>query len=164
MWRKRIIAVFASPLALLAAPATAQTATAQFNVQITITEECQINSADNLNFGSTGVLDAAVDGTSTIRIQCTNGTTYSIGIDEGAGSGATIGTRLLTGSGTATVQYALYRNAGRTQLWGDTIGTDTVGSTGTGAEQSFPVYARVPAQSTPAPDTYNDTVTVTVTY
>jgi spore coat protein U-like protein len=51
-----------------------------------------------------------------------------------------------------------------TSNWGQTVGTDTVSSTGTGAVQSFTVYGQVPAQSTPAPGAYSDTITVTVTY
>jgi spore coat protein U-like protein len=49
-------------------------------------------------------------------------------------------------------------------VWGITIGTDTVSATGNGAAQTHTVYGRVPAQTTPAPATYSDTVTVTVTY
>jgi len=49
-------------------------------------------------------------------------------------------------------------------VWGNTIGTNTVASTGTGAAQSFTVYGRIPSQTTPAPATYTDTITVTVTY
>jgi spore coat protein U-like protein len=67
-------------------------------------------------------------------------------------------------SGGATVNYTLYSDSGRTTVWGTTIGTNTVAATGSGAAQSYTVYGRIPAQTTPAPGTYNDTVTVTVTY
>ena len=40
----------------------------------------------------------------------------------------------------------------------------TLGGTGTAATQSIPVYGRVPAQATPPPGTYSDTVVATVTY
>jgi len=39
-----------------------------------------------------------------------------------------------------------------------------VANTGTGSSQSFTVYGRIPTQTTPSPDTYTDTITVTVTY
>ena len=39
-----------------------------------------------------------------------------------------------------------------------------VGATGSGVSQSFTVYGRVPAQSTPAAGSYTDTIKVTVTY
>ena len=39
-------------------------------------------------------------------------------------------------SGAATVNYALYSNAGQTTNWGRTIGADTFAGTGNGAAQS----------------------------
>jgi spore coat protein U-like protein len=51
-----------------------------------------------------------------------------------------------------------------TQNWGQTIGTDTVAATGNGAAQPFTVFGQVPAQTTPSPGLYTDTITVTVTY
>ncbi|WP_409528142.1 spore coat protein U domain-containing protein [Rhizobium sp.] len=39
-----------------------------------------------------------------------------------------------------------------------------VTGTGTGSPQTLTVYGRVPAQNTPAPGTYSDTVVVTVSY
>ena len=96
-------------------------------------------------------------------MQCTNTTPYNIGLSAGTGSGSTVTTRKMT-SGGATINYSLYSNAGRTTNWGDTVGVDTVSSTGNGASQGFTVYGRVTAQTTPAPSTYTDTITVTVTY
>jgi spore coat protein U-like protein len=140
----------------------ALTATSNFTVQVAITATCIINSA-TLNFGSQGVLTANVDQTSTLQVQCTNTTTYNIGLDAGTGSGATVAVRKMT-SGGATVNYSLYSDAARTTVWGDTIGTNTVAATGNGAVQNYTIYGRIPPQTTPAPATYTDTITVTVTY
>ena len=120
-------------------------------------------SASTLNFGSQGVLTANVDQTSTIAVQCTNTTPYNIGLNAGTSSGATVTTRKMV-NGAATVSYSLFSDSGRTTNWGNTVGTDTVASTGTGASQNFTVFGRVPAQTTPAPNTYTDTITVTVTF
>lgn len=151
--------------ALAAGPVFAQTATTQFNVQITIAAECQISSAPApLNFGTSGVIDANVDATTTIDVQCTNGQSYNIGLNEGQGAGATVAARLMTGPAAATVTYSLYQDAARTTIWGDTIGTNTVAGTGTGSPVTHTVYGRVPPQPTPAAGTYNDVITVTVTY
>ncbi len=152
-------------LALLAfATATqAATTTATFNVQMTITSGCAINSASALNFGSSGLIAANIDQTSTIQVQCTNTTPYNIGLDAGAGTGATVAVRKMTNSGN-TIDYSLYSDSGHTTVWGNTVGTDTVSATGNGAAQNFTVYGRVPPQTTPAAAIYADTVTVTVTY
>jgi spore coat protein U-like protein len=161
--RRRGVSCVAIALAATNGSAQAATATTSFQVQLTIEAQCLINSASTLSFGTQGVLSANVDQTSTIQVQCTDTTPYTIGLDAGSGAGATVATRKLSGGGSS-INYSLYTNAGRTSVWGTTIGSDTVASTGTGAAQSFTVYGRVPAQTTPAPATYTDTITVTVTY
>lgn len=161
MWRKT--AACLAILALFGDEACATTTTTPMVVQMTITASCTISSASTLNFGSSGVIAANVDQTSTVQVQCTNTTPYNIGLDAGTGSGATVAARKMT-NGAATITYSLYSDSGRTTVWGNTIGTNTVSATGSGAAQSFTVYGRVPAQSTPAPAIYTDTVTVTVTY
>jgi spore coat protein U-like protein len=152
--------------ALLLASASsprAATSTATMTVQMTITATCTVNSATTLNFGTQGVLSTNVDQTSTIQVTCTNTTPYNIGLDAGAGTGATVATRKMT-SGANTVNYTLYSNSTRTTVWGNTVGTDTAAATGNGSAQSYTVYGRVPPQAAPAPGTYTDTITVTVTY
>ena len=150
-------------LIVLECAAFAATATTTMTVQVTITASCTINSAATLNFGTQGVLATNVDQTSTLQVTCTNTTPYNIGLDAGTGSGATVATRKLT-SGGNTVNYTLYSNSGRTTVWGNTVSTDTVAGTGNGTGQSYTVYGRIPAQTTPAPGAYTDTITVTVTY
>ncbi|AUG53830.1 Csu type fimbrial protein [Thalassospira marina] len=144
--------------------ARAQTSTAQFNVQITITAECQVDSAEDMDFASFGVLDSNVQSSSSVSVQCTNDTAYNVGLSPGLGVGATVAGRLMTGPGGQTVSYQLYQDAGRTQVWGNTVGADTVASVGTGDVQSYTVYGQVPAQLTPSAGVYADVVTVTVTY
>ncbi len=141
----------------------AATATTTFSVSVTLAATCTINSASALNFGNQGILATNVDQTSTVQVTCTNTTPYNIGLDAGAGAGASVATRKLT-SGGATVNYSLYSDSGRATVWGNTVGTDTVTGTGNGTGQNYTVYGRIPTQTTPAPGTYTDTITVTVTY
>jgi spore coat protein U-like protein len=58
----------------------------------------------------------------------------------------------------------LYRDAGRTNLWGDDDGVDTLGGTGTGAPVEIDVFGRVPMQQTAPAGDYADTIIVTVTW
>jgi spore coat protein U-like protein len=161
--RKSVIACVSVGLALVAGSADAATTTSTFTVDVTIQAQCLINSASNLSFGTQGVLIANVDQTSTIVVQCTDTTTYDIGLDKGTGTGASVATRKLT-NGSTTINYSLYTNVGRSTVWGNTVSTDTVSATGNGAAQSYTVYGRIPAQTTPAPNAYSDTITITVTY
>jgi len=160
---KSAIPCLAVGLALTTSAAYPASTTSTFQVQATIQAQCLINSTSTLDFGTQGVLSANVDQTSTVAVQCTNTTPYNIGLNAGTGTGATVATRKLT-SGGATINYTLYCDSARSTVWGNTIGTDTVAATGTGASANFTVYGRIPAQSTPAPGTYTDTITVTVTY
>jgi spore coat protein U-like protein len=140
--------VAASVIDLAGERADAATTTASFTVTITLNASCTIVSTATLNFGSHGVLTANVDQTTTLQVQCT--TPYNIGLDAGTGAN--------------TVNYSLYSDSGRTTVWGNTVGTNTVSATATGAAQSYTIYGRVPPQTTPAPGTYTDTITGTVTY
>jgi spore coat protein U-like protein len=130
---------------------------------MTIAASCGIVSAPTLTFTNPGALTANVDAQSTLVVQCTNTTPYNIGLDAGAGSGATVTTRKMT-SGGVTVSYSLYTDINRTTVWGNTVGTNTVSQTGNGQNQSFTIYGRAPPQNAPAPGTYTDTINVTVTY
>lgn len=107
---------------------------------------------------------ATVNQTAAITVLCTNGTSYSIGLDAGVGTGSTTSSRKLTGSSGGTLNYSLYRDSGRTNNWGSTIGTDTQTGTGSGQIQTLTVYGQIQAGGTPLAGTYTDTVTVTLTY
>ena len=152
-------------VALTPAAGQGATVTTTFTVQITITNACTIVSASNMNFGSVGVIGASgVSATSTITVQCTQSAPYTIGLSAGTGTGATVASRLMTSGASNTVGYSLYQDAGHSLVWGTTISTNTVAGTGSGASQPITVYGFVPSQSTPPAATYNDTITVTVTY
>ncbi len=131
-----------------------------FTVTATVTSQCSV-SASTLDFGSVGLLLANTDGTSTLTVQCASGVAYQVGLDNGQHATGT--TRRMQGPG-GLVTYELYRNTTRTQRWGSTLNTDTVTGSGNGANQTLTVYGRVPNQTTPSAGTYNDTITVTVTY
>ncbi|MFX7139997.1 spore coat protein U domain-containing protein, partial [Acinetobacter baumannii] len=89
---------------------------------------------------------------------------YNVGLDAGTAAGSTITNRLLAGPAASTVAYQLYRDAARTQIWGNTPGTDTVAGTGNGAAQTLTVYGRVRPQSTPAAGAYTSTITATINF
>ncbi|MDQ7262459.1 spore coat U domain-containing protein [Paracoccus sp. PS-1] len=157
-------AALAGCMVLVPLGAWAQTATDSFDVRITITEECQVISTETLDFGNAGVLTGNVDATASLQVACTSSTPYDIGLGAGEGAGATTTTRQMSSASLDTISYQLFRDSGRTANWGDTVGTDTQAGTGTGAAQSFTIYGRVIPQTTPAPGSYSDNVTVTVTY
>lgn len=131
-----------------------------FNVQANVIPNCRV-TAQNINFGNHGVLDTQVDANGGLGVTCTPGTAYTVGLNNGlSGTGPTARRMML---GSRSVVYGLYKDAARSQPWGNSGGTLTSG-TGAGTAQNLTVYGRVPAQTTPSPGTYTDTVVVTVTY
>jgi spore coat protein U-like protein len=144
----------------------AATATSSFTVSATVTESCQIVSASTMAFPSFNALASAdIDQTSTLSLRCTNTTPYNIGLSAGGGSGATVGTRKMSNGGE-TLNYTVYRDSSHSQIWGNTVATDTLASVGTGSNQSHTLYGRVFSSglSSVIPGSYSDSVTVTVTY
>jgi spore coat protein U-like protein len=136
-------------------------ATTTFRVIANPQATCTI-SANNLNFGTYTQLQ--LDGTTTLSATCTSGAPYTIGLDQGVSAGASVTSRKMTGPGGAALNYGLFQDSARTLNWGNTIGTDTVATTGTGVGQTFTVYGRVPASQLAAPGTYTDTITAILTF
>jgi spore coat protein U-like protein len=156
-------------LAIVAASASAwaDTQTTTFNVLLTITKACNFTTAaTDVNFGSVASTATNVQNVGNLRVTCTKGTGYNIGLSAGNGTAATVGARTMKGAtagNTDEVGYTLYREIGRTSNWGNTVGTDTVAGTGTGLEQNVPVYGALASANFTA-DTYSDVITATVTY
>jgi spore coat protein U-like protein len=150
----------------MSAPALAATATASLTVSATVLATCAV-AGGTIPFGTyTG---AQIDQGGTLTVTCSSGTAYTIALDAGGGSSATIAARKMTatsgaGSGTATLNYALYRETGRSTNWGNTGTSDTVAGIGNGLPQTVNVYGRLPANQALIIGAYADAVTVTLTY
>jgi spore coat protein U-like protein len=141
---------------------TTHATTAPFTVTATNATNCSV-SASTLNFGSAGVLRAALDATGSISVTCTNAAPYTVALDGGL-SGATNPAQRKLSQAAATITYGLYQDSGRATPWGDSVGVNTMAGTGSGLPQTFTVYGRVPTQNTPAPGSYSDTVVLTISY
>ncbi len=147
--------------------AAAATSTATLSVSMVVSSSCSITTpTPSLAFPISGVLNINVHATTTFNVQCSAGLPYNVGLDAGVGGGSITLRKMKNGGGVGapTIDYAMYRDSARTQVWGNTVGTDTLSGTGSGAAQTLTVYGRVGPQTTPAPGTYTDSVTVTLTY
>jgi spore coat protein U-like protein len=138
------------------------TATATFTVNASVAANCLL-ALQNIDFGTKGVLSANSDATGGVSVTCTPGTTYTVSLNGGTTNSAPTARKM--SKGAETVTYGLYKDAARSQPWGNaTTPGSTVPGTGNGLVQALTVYGRVPPQTTPTPGTYTDTVVVTVTY
>ncbi|RIX80280.1 Csu type fimbrial protein [Acidovorax cavernicola] len=174
MFKHAIAAAAVSTLALASISAQAETAGASFQVKMTILKSCSVTagSASDINLGN-AVLSSATNqtGSNTISVTCSKTTPYSIGLAPSTANGGTAnGTGAMSSvansaTNTDKVPYSLYSDSGYGTAWGNTAGTggNVVPGVGTGLAITHTVYAKnVNANFTP--DSYADTVTVTVTY
>ena len=169
--RSAILGLAGAALMICASVASAQSpATATFQVQASVNANCLV-SASNLAFGAYDPSSATdLDVNTTVSVRCTKDTPFTVALNAGVTSGATLAQRRMT-NGTDFMNYNLYTNGARTTVFGDaTGGTATVGGTGAGLgvaqTQSVDVFGRIPAgQSTLSIGTYTEaTITATVTY
>jgi len=159
---------------LLAAAGSASGAnvTATFNVTATVLKTCT-TSATNLVFPNYTPGTGGVAATSTVSVNCTNKTPFTIALNGGTTTGGNIGQRLMGDGAGDTLEYNLFSDTNHTTLWGDgTTGGLTVAGTGAGMGagkvQNSTVYGQVldsaTNQTAAASSAYTDTITVTVTY
>ncbi|MFZ6639666.1 spore coat U domain-containing protein [Undibacterium sp. TC4M20W] len=145
----------------ISASSLAATSNSNLSVSSTVLSACSVTGS-SLAFGS--YTNTQIDNSAAVSITCTNGTAYNVGLDAGGGSGASTAVRKMTGSISGTLSYSLYKDSGRSTVWGNTVGSDTAIGTGTGSAQSISVYGRVPGGQNADVGIYSDTVTVTLTY
>ncbi|MES2259152.1 MAG: spore coat U domain-containing protein [Pseudomonadota bacterium] len=144
-------------------PACTSGASGSFSFQASATaiNDCTI-SATPVNFGNSGVLTSTVRATGTLSVRCVNNNAYQIALNGGTVAGAVAARKMKPASGSARIAYRLSQSLDGA-VWGDGTGGTTVYSgTGTGNALGITVFGAVPAQTTPAPGDYSDTVTATI--
>lgn len=124
----------------------------------TVGSNCLVN-ASNLNFGTASLISGAIASTSTLGVQCTNGTAYQVGLSNGQHS---VGSQRYMTSGTNQVAYGLFQDSAHTRIWDD--GTSRKSGVGSGQVVNQTVFGLVPSQPTVPAGSYSDTVQVNVSY
>ena len=138
------------------------------SVEATVPVSCNIDSVASISGASYDPIvankTADMTTTGTINVTCTNGSTATVALGDGA-SHNTTNRRM-----KATVEleevflnYDLYTDDGHTTVWNDT--DSLVTHNGTGVSQAHTAYMKVPAdQNTVKAATYSDSVAVTVSF
>ncbi|HSW13518.1 MAG TPA: spore coat U domain-containing protein [Solimonas sp.] len=158
------LAMTAIALAAQSTTAAADSTTATMPVAATVIATC-VTVATPLVFGNYSAAGAdPTDADARVTVTCTPGAAYEVALNAGQNS-ADASARKLKGAGDSDfLDYSIYSDASRTQVWGDTSGVNTVSGSGLGAEQVLSVYGRMPAQQASPLGAYVDVVTVTVSY
>jgi spore coat protein U-like protein len=168
---RNVIGSIAAGALLTAAGAAsaANPATSTFAVSATVLKNCTV-SATALAFGNYTPMSGALPGTSTVSVNCTKNSGFTVSLTKGTTAGGTIAQRLMSDGAGDTLQYNLYTTSSYATVWGDGTGS-SVTQAGTGAgmasAQTLTVYGQLPdiaANQAVPPNAYSDTITVSVAY
>ncbi|MGD9765286.1 MAG: spore coat U domain-containing protein [Candidatus Binatia bacterium] len=159
----------AGALSLVASVASADSQSANLGVSASVSNNCTISTVavafgpyDPIVTNKTTPLD---DSTGTVTITCTQGTTATIALDEGANNASATGTtRALTDGSSNYLNYELYQDSSHTTVWNDTTNLLEPPAAPSSAARNFTVYGRIPAGQDVPEGTYNDTVVATVNF
>jgi spore coat protein U-like protein len=128
-------------------------------------QSCTI-SATSVNFGSYNVFNASnTDSTGTITYRC-NAAAANITIGLTTGASSSFNPRLMS-KGAEVLGYNLYRNAARTNIWGDgTSGTAVYfrANPPNNSNVNLTVYGRIPPGQDVSAGTFSDTVTAVINF
>lgn len=123
-------------------------------------------AVSDINFGSiSGGAASTIDTTATMTMSCTGGlpnTVVRVCPNIGPGSAGGTGTARQMSDGTRSVDYQLYQDSARTQVWGSVFAGGfgvpptfdvALNSSGSGSG-ARPIYARLTLGATTRPSTY----------
>jgi spore coat protein U-like protein len=152
-WRRALVTVAVLAGALHASDAFAQS------------PSCTI-SVTSVNFGNYNVFSGtALDSTGTITYRC-NATAANISIALSKGASSTYSPRVMR-KGAESLQYNLYRNAARTNVWGDGTGGTAVytrPNPPNNRDVNLTIYGRVPAGQDVSAGSFTDTIAATINF
>ncbi|MBU3724138.1 MAG: spore coat protein U domain-containing protein [Burkholderiaceae bacterium] len=139
-------------------PTQAASGSANFDVSIQVNATCAI-SASNMSFGSiTTGTTSNTDATSSLTVNCSNGTPYAISLSNGANFSNV--RRMAWGA--SYIEYSLFQDNSRATEWSTSKAKSGVGN---GSDQTLTVYGRIPSgQNVTNTGNYGDTVIATVSY
>lgn len=124
-------------------------------------------AATSVAFGTyTPMQTSALEANGTININCTGAVFDTATVSLSPGLSGTYTTRTLT-SGASKLDYNLYTSSADSAVWGNGSGSSSTVQTLIwffAPTATLTVYGAVASGQDPAPGTYTDTITVTVSY
>lgn len=127
---------------------------------------CRVSVSSGVSFGTYNVFSGApLDSVGQVTWRCDFLTFPTVRITLTRGSSSSFRPRTMV-SGANTLGYNLYRDSGRTVIWGDeTDGTQAYYQRYQGwGTYTLTIYGRIPADQDAAVGSYSDTVTVVINF
>jgi spore coat protein U-like protein len=151
-------------------PAHAGTATNNLAVSATVLGSCTVDPGAAIAFGNYDPTSGTPDDASgTITVQCTQGSSYWIGLGNGGNHDGS--TRRMAGGTGEFLAYELYRSAAdrdANAVWDNTNGglPNSIANVVAAGAQPYThdVYGRIPVGQAVSTGNYSDTVLITVTF
>lgn len=160
-----VLVIGCVPQFALAAPVTDS-----MTISVTVEVSCAVTVSD-MTFSPITTRDTEADetATATATVACTADAPYEIGFDTGANEAVngTAPARLFNSTvdiDNPYLTYGLYQDDEHEDLWGTSIGVNTVGGTGTGDDEIYTVYGQIDAGQEVSLGSYSDTVVASVWY
>lgn len=131
-------------------------------VQVTVTNACTISAAP-LVFMAPAPVNATIDSTTTITVQCPPNIAYSITLDNGLWPQGN-NRRVKHTNFNDYLTYDIYKDPPRSQIWGRGNTQPVNGNSGPSGVVTHPVYGRLNARSNMRAGAYRDSVVVEITF
>ena len=149
-----IIALFLT--GIMADVASAASATGNLTVSANVPPVCTITSMSDINFGDYNPASGTVkDGEGSFTFSCLGGTNYSIHI---------AGARQMSGALANDIEYELYADSGRANIWPSAKPSSENGVTPNADPITRHVYGRIPAGQYVPAGSYMNMVSVVVDF
>lgn len=142
--------------------ALAGRATNQMPVSVNPISGCTV-SAEPLYFYLLVPANINVDSTTSISVNCPPNTAYTVDIDDGLYPNGS-NRRVFNSGANDYATYQVYKDPPRSQVWGRGNLKNVSGNSGTTGASLLTVYGRLSASKSMKAGSYNDTLTITVTF
>ncbi len=133
-------------------------------------------TASNLamSLGTYALNATPLDSSAVLVVSCARSggpatTTVTVGIGPSLNTGGVMNRALKLATGSDLLAYNLYRDAGRTLVWGNAVGGNTVGQQVTlgnnaSGTLTFTIFGRIDALQDVRAGAYADALTLTITF
>lgn len=161
-----LIALLLAGSLAAAAPALGDSLGARMDVSATVITNCRV-IVPPLSFGAYDPLaanalqpaDASVD----LTVSCTRNTSASVSFDFGLHPANGTG-RGMNGPSADVLQYQIYRDAARSQIWAQGSDSYRILTHGVSSPDQLTVFGRIPPRQEVEPGAYTDVLTATVDF
>ncbi|MFM5885436.1 MAG: spore coat U domain-containing protein [Novosphingobium sp.] len=154
--------VLAAAAMLAATPAHAGRATYTMPVRAQVINGCTVNALP-LIFTVPVPTNLNVDSSTTISIACTPNIPFTLDIDNGLYANG-INRRVFNATANAFINYDVYKDPPRSQVWGTGGAKNLTGNSGITGLVVLPVYGRLASSRNLKAGNYSDTLTVTISF